>query len=362
MSIKPKSNKKLFKLSTSYVAKMALLTALSFILYVFCKFSLPFIFPQFLDIQFSELPALLAGFSMGPLSGCLVIVFKCLLKFPLTSTAFVGELTDMVIGIAFVLPASLIYSYHKNRKHAILGLGIGLLIYTIVSVILNRFVSIPFYLKVFFNNNWNILLSIVKPLYPNVTVDNFYKYYLLLAIVPFNLLRGGLISIFTFFLYKRLSKLLHWDGDRIINKADKNNVRNCTFIAQNIKQTNYLAEIFAKTLVGGEVVLLNGDLGAGKTTFTKGLGKALGIDPKKITSPTFTIMKEYKGTNLSLYHYDMYRLEVGDESVLGIEEFLYSKNAVCVVEWNKFELEKDFIQINITSLGKKKRKFVIEEK
>lgn len=98
-----------------YIVKLAMYSALAFVLYNI-KFPLPFMFPSFLDIQISELPALIAGFSMGPISGCLVIIIKCLLKFPLSSTFFVGEATDILLGICFVLPSSLIYNSRKNKK------------------------------------------------------------------------------------------------------------------------------------------------------------------------------------------------------------------------------------------------------
>lgn len=203
------NSKKTVKFSAVYLAKIAILTGISFVLYAFVKFPLPFMFPSFLDMQFSETPALLAGFAMGPLSGCLVIVLKCLLKFFMSSTQFVGEITDMIIGIAFVLPASLIYKMKKDIKHAIIGLAAGTLLVTASAVLVNRFISIPFYVQVFFNGNWNILLNICRPLYPAVTRENFYTYYLLLAVVPFNLLRCLITALFTFLLYKRLSPLLH---------------------------------------------------------------------------------------------------------------------------------------------------------
>ncbi|HPD02063.1 MAG TPA: ECF transporter S component, partial [Clostridia bacterium] len=116
----------LTKFTAANVAKIAILTALSFVLYAFGKFNVPFMFPGFLEFQFSELPALLAGFSIGPISGCLVIIFKCLLKFPLSSTAFVGELTDILLGVLFVLPASLLYKYNKCKKTALIGILIGI--------------------------------------------------------------------------------------------------------------------------------------------------------------------------------------------------------------------------------------------
>lgn len=98
-----------------YIVKLAMYSALAFVLYNI-KFPLPFMFPSFLDIQISELPALIAGFSMGPISGCLVIIIKCLLKFPLSSTFFVGEATDILLGICFVVPSSLIYNSRKNKN------------------------------------------------------------------------------------------------------------------------------------------------------------------------------------------------------------------------------------------------------
>ncbi len=202
------------KITPAYITKVALLTAIAFILYHFGKFNLPFMFPSFLEIQFSELPAILAGFSLGPVAGGLVIVLKCLLKFPFTSTAFVGELTDMVLGLAYVLPASIIYFRNKTRKNALIGLAAGTIIETILAVLTNRFISIPFYVEFFFHGNFDILLGICRPLYKNVTMNNFYFYYLVAAVIPFNILRLALVSFVTFLVYKRLSRALHWEIKR----------------------------------------------------------------------------------------------------------------------------------------------------
>lgn len=106
-------------------------------------------------------------------------------------------------------------------------------------------------------------------------------------------------------------------------------------ITKNVQETYEVAKLVANYLKGGEILLLNGDLGAGKTTFTKGLAMALDVDDV-ITSPTFTIMKEYYG-KLKLYHFDMYRLNDEDEVYeLGFEEYLNDENGVAVIEWNKF--------------------------
>ena len=342
------------KFSTAYIAKMAILTAIAFILYAFAKFNLPFMFPSFLEIQISELPALLAGFSMGPISGCLVVIIKCLLKFPLTTTAYVGEATDILLGIAFVLPASLIYYFHKDKKHALIGLCVGSACLTGLSILVNRFISIPFFVQLYFGGNFDAIVGVLKPLYKNVTIDTFYTYYLLLGVLPFNLFRCIIVSGLTFVLYKRLSKILHWDG----TSMKKDTVFGVHKV-KSVDETYALAKKVADMLDGGEVLLLDGDLGAGKTTFTKGLAKALGVK-EEVTSPTFTILNVYEDGRLKLNHLDMYRVESSDElAELGIEE-CFDEDAVTVIEWNKFEhFDGKVIRISVKTLGETKREYDI---
>ena len=340
------------KFTTAYIAKVAILTALSFILYAFAKFPLPFMFPEFLEIQISELPALLAGFSMGPVSACIVIILKCLFKLAMTRTGFVGELTDILLGISFVLPASIIYQLHKDKKHALIGLAVGGTILTALSLLVNRFISIPFYANLYGFDN---VVGMVAGLYKNVTVDNFYTYYLLVGVLPFNVLRCIIVSALTFVLYKRLSKILHWDG----TSMKKTSVFG-THKIESVDDTYALASDIAQELQGGEVILLEGDLGAGKTTFTKGLAKALGVE-EEVTSPTFTILNVYEDGRLKLNHLDMYRVESADElAELGIED-CFDDDSVTVIEWNKFEhFDGKVIKISITSDGETQRTFDVE--
>lgn len=342
------------KFTTAYIAKIAILTAAAFLLYNL-KFNIPAIFPGFLEIQISELPALLAGYSMGPLSGCLVVIFKCLLKFPLSSTVFVGEATDIILGIAFVLPASLIYHIKKDKKHALLGLCAGTLFLTSCAIVVNRYISVPFYVELFFKGDFSALVGSLRLLYKESTVDSFYKFYLLLGVLPFNLLRCTIVGILTFLLYKKLSGILHWNGHSL-----KKNTLSGKYVAYSVKGTYALAKRVADKLVGGETVLLNGELGAGKTTFTKGLAAALGI-ASEVTSPTFTILNVYEDGRLPLYHLDMYRAESMDEVYeLGVEEYL-NADGVAVIEWNRFEhLTGRIISVKITADGKK-RTFFIED-
>ncbi len=130
-------------------------------------------------------------------------------------------------------------------------------------------------------------------------------------------------------------------------------------LSRSEKDTYAFAKRVADRLKGGEVILLNGDLGAGKTTFTKGLALALGVN-ETVTSPTFTYVKEYDG-RLPLFHFDMYRVADADEVYeLGLEEYFY-RGGVVVVEWNKFDDVKDPIVINVRSLGDNLREFEIDD-
>ena len=135
-------------------------------------------------------------------------------------------------------------------------------------------------------------------------------------------------------------------------------------ISNNLSDTKNLAFEFKKTLKGGEVVTLSGDLGAGKTTFTQSLALAMGID-EPITSPTFTLMNQYQSKKLKLYHFDMYRIEDIDEILeTGLTEYFGNEDAVCVIEWAeniKPLLPKNIVDIQIEKLGENSRKFVIKQ-
>lgn len=187
---------------------MAILSALSFVLYMWVKFPLPFMFPSFLDMQISDLPALLGGFALGPVEGCLIIIVKCCIKMPFSSTSCVGELADLLIGIANVLPAALIYRLHKTKKGAICGLIAGTFCAVVVSLFTNWLVLIPFYAKAF---GMDAVVGMMKALYPAINEANVYNYYLPAAVLPFNLLRCLVCALVTYFTYKPLSKILHWE-------------------------------------------------------------------------------------------------------------------------------------------------------
>lgn len=136
-------------------------------------------------------------------------------------------------------------------------------------------------------------------------------------------------------------------------------------IIRSVKETEVLAKKFAKLLVGGEVVLLSGDLGAGKTTFTRAVLKSLGVKDE-VTSPTFTIMKEYNTKKFNIYHFDMYRVSSGEEArEFGLDEYIYcrDKSAIVFIEWAENILDilnGKFIKVNISLTDECFRKFKIE--
>ena len=132
------------------------------------------------------------------------------------------------------------------------------------------------------------------------------------------------------------------------------------YTSNSVDNTNIIAADLASKMHGGEIILLSGDLGAGKTTFTKAFCKALGVTDN-VTSPTFTFMREYMG-KFPIYHFDMYRVTDEDELYeLGLYEYLDSENGICLIEWNKFEdIQKPVININITRIDDTSRIIEIE--
>ena len=103
-------------------------------------------------------------------------------------------------------------------------------------------------------------------------------------------------------------------------------------VTRSQEDTERLAETLAGTLRGGDVVLLSGPLGAGKTAFVRGLARGLGVDPDEVSSPTFTLVHEYRGGRLRLFHADLYRLGTAAAEDLGLHE-LGIRDGVLAIEW-----------------------------
>lgn len=192
------------------IAKIALFSAMAYVLYLI-NVPLVFAFPSFLKLNLSDIPALIGGFSMGPVAGGIIVFIKILLKLPFSNTLCVGELSDLINGLAFIVVSSLIYKNHRTKKGAVVAMAIGSLVSILTAVVCNLFIMIPLYL-----NAMNFTLEQIVSLCPkafNVTTENFYIYYTLGAVIPFNVLRCLACSLVTFFLYKSLTKLINKIGD-----------------------------------------------------------------------------------------------------------------------------------------------------
>lgn len=132
------------------------------------------------------------------------------------------------------------------------------------------------------------------------------------------------------------------------------------FDSNSAEQTMDFAKRLAQKLDKGTVITLEGDLGAGKTTFTKGLAQGLGVT-RTVNSPTFTIIKEYTDGKLPLYHMDVYRLEESDED-LGFDEYFHG-DGISVVEWAHFiedMLPTEILKIKINYINDTERKVILE--
>ena len=125
-----------YKFGVKQIVRVGIFGALSGIFYIFIKFPVPFL-PSFLEFHFDEIPAFIASFAYGPVSGLLVLVIKTLIKLPFTRTLGVGELSDLIYSAAFILPAALIYKRKRNFKSVIIGLSIGTVFQLAVSLLSN---------------------------------------------------------------------------------------------------------------------------------------------------------------------------------------------------------------------------------
>lgn len=138
-----------------------------------------------------------------------------------------------------------------------------------------------------------------------------------------------------------------------------------TFFVKNEAETVAIAEKLAAELKGGELIVFDGDLGAGKTFFTGALCESLGVDRKKVSSPTFVIMKKYSG-KFDIYHWDFYRISSVDELYIAdFPEYLKAENSVTIVEWADmfkecWEAHRPMIRIEIKfGIGENEREITI---
>lgn len=190
-------------LTTKNLTMIAMFSAISAVLMVF-EIQLPFS-PSFVKFDFSDLPVMLGGFLIGPFAGGIIVFMKILLHFLLNGTTsfFVGDLSNLLLTLSFVLPASFIYQQKKTKKTTIQGLLVSIICTSLLAIIFNLFLIFPLYLKVL-NLKMVDLINMIHVVNPLVK-DVFTM--IVFSLLPFNLFKYSIVSMITRLSYKKLSIL-----------------------------------------------------------------------------------------------------------------------------------------------------------
>ncbi|MEL7568741.1 MAG: ECF transporter S component [Dehalobacterium sp.] len=191
------------KFEVKDTVKISIMAALSFLI-MLIEFPLPFM-PPFLQLDFSEIPALLIAFSMGPLGGVMVELIKNLLHLLKTQTSGIGELANFLVGVFLVVPAGLVYQFNKSKKGAYLALACGVIFMTVFASVFNYLVLLPLYAKVLGFPTEAVVAMTGQVNGMVVDVKTLISF----GIIPFNVIKGIIISILVIMIYKRVSPILH---------------------------------------------------------------------------------------------------------------------------------------------------------
>ena len=193
-------------LTTRKIAMVGVFSAIATILYMM-DFAVPFA-PGFYKMDFSELPALIGAFAFGPVASVMIEFCKIVLKllFKGTSTAFVGDLANFVIGCSFLLPASIVYLFHKTKRNAIVGCVAGTVVLTVFGTAFNAIYLLPAFSKLYGTPLESLLAmgTAVNPLAKEGSIVSFVA----ACVAPLNLIKGASVSLVTLLIYKPLSPII----------------------------------------------------------------------------------------------------------------------------------------------------------
>lgn len=193
--------------SAKLIARVGVLGAIAALLFLIP--GIPIV-PPIYKLDFSTVPVLLGGFSLGYVPGLLILLIKDLVGLTNSSSMGVGKLADFLASAAMMLTAVAIYRRHHSRRGALIGLIAGTAVMTVVAALVNYFILIPFYVAAM-NMPAEAIVSMIGKVIP--AVDSLPKL-IAFATTPFNLLKGVVLSVITFLLYKRLSPLLKGEKKR----------------------------------------------------------------------------------------------------------------------------------------------------
>ncbi len=191
-------------LSTRKIVVVGIFSAISLILFLL---DFPVFFaPAFYRIDFSELPALIAAFAYGPVAGVLIELIKILLKLCIkgTSTAFVGELANFVIGVSFLLPAAMLYEFRKTKNMALISCLVGTLCMTAFGTFFNAVYLLPAFATLY-GMPLDAIIGMGSAINASIRDVTTFVFF---AVAPINLLKGGLDSLITVLVYKKLRPFL----------------------------------------------------------------------------------------------------------------------------------------------------------
>ncbi len=188
------------------ITVVAVCSAIATLLHIL-DFPLPFLAPGFYKLDFSELPVMLCGFYLGPSATIICEFIKIILKLLLvqSSTMFVGDFANFVVGCSLVLPATIIYHIRKSKRSALWGLLTGTLCLTVFGSAFNAFYLLPTFCQLFYGNDMSQIIDAGSAVNPWIQdIPSF----VLLAVAPLNLIKGVAISLLTLLLYKRVARPL----------------------------------------------------------------------------------------------------------------------------------------------------------
>lgn len=191
----------------SNIRNMVVIAMLGAVAMVLQLFEFPLWFaPSFYELDLSEVPVMIGSFALGPAAGALIELVKNLLKLITkgTNTAFVGDIANYLIGCALVVPAGLIYKRKKSRKNAVIGMAAGTVFMTVVGCFVNAYVLLPAYGKAF---GMPIDALVAMGTAVNPAIQGLGTF-VVLAVAPFNIVKGIVVSLITMLLYKYVSPIL----------------------------------------------------------------------------------------------------------------------------------------------------------
>ena len=190
---------------TRKLVEIGMLGAIATVLMLF-EFPIPFIAPPFYELDFSEVPVLVGAFALGPFAGAAIELVKILITLLIngTATAFVGEIGNYILGCSFVIPAAMIYQKKKSKKNALVAMVVGTITMTIFGCILNAYVLLPTYAAAF-GMPIDAIIGMGSAINGNI---NDVMTFVIIAVAPFNIIKGIVVSVITLLIYKHISPIL----------------------------------------------------------------------------------------------------------------------------------------------------------